>query len=47
MNRAVSTALMSGQKVLVVITTKGTALFYSVPFLELITRLELYYGHEP
>ncbi|KAK4685038.1 hypothetical protein P7C73_g5117, partial [Tremellales sp. Uapishka_1] len=33
-----------GQKVLVAITNNGSALFYSVPFLELITRMDLYFG---
>ena len=37
----------SGQKILVGITTTGSAIFYSLPFLEYITRLELYYGHKP
>ena len=36
-----------GKKVLVAITTQGTALFYSLPFLSFITRLDLYYGHAP
>ena len=42
-----SRAEITGQKVLVGITTKGTALFYSLPFLEYITRVDLYYGHTP
>lgn len=37
---------MSGQKVLVAMTTTGSALFYSLPFLEYITRVDLYYGHQ-
>ncbi|ORX37991.1 lethal giant larvae like, C-terminal-domain-containing protein [Kockovaella imperatae] len=36
-----------GKKILVGLTTKGTALFYSLPFLEFVTRLDLYYGHNP
>ncbi|WWC93095.1 uncharacterized protein L201_008060 [Kwoniella dendrophila CBS 6074] len=35
-----------GQKVLVAVTTTGSAHFYSVPRLEYITKLELYYGME-
>ncbi|OCF31242.1 hypothetical protein I316_07027 [Kwoniella heveanensis BCC8398] len=35
-----------GQRVLVAITTTGTALFYSVPLLEYITRLDLFYGQQ-
>ncbi|WWD20056.1 hypothetical protein CI109_104529 [Kwoniella shandongensis] len=33
-----------GQKVLVAVTTTGTAMFYSVPFLQYITRLDLFFG---
>ncbi|KAK8849434.1 hypothetical protein IAR55_004766 [Kwoniella newhampshirensis] len=33
-----------GQKVLVAVTTTGAALFYSVPFLVYITRLDLFFG---
>ncbi|OCF77713.1 hypothetical protein I204_01711 [Kwoniella mangroviensis CBS 8886] len=35
-----------GQKVLVAVTTTGSAHFYSVPYLEYITRVDLYYGTE-
>ena len=34
-----------GQKVLVGITTTGSAIFWSVPFLQFITRMDLSYGH--
>ena len=37
----------SGNKVVVAITTTGDAIFYSVPFLEPITRLHLFFGIEP
>ncbi|WRT69409.1 uncharacterized protein IL334_006395 [Kwoniella shivajii] len=33
-----------GQRVLVAVTNTGTAHFYSVPFLEYITRLDLFHG---
>jgi hypothetical protein len=33
-----------GQKIIVGITTTGTALVYSVPFLEPITRMDLFFG---
>ncbi|EIW71752.1 hypothetical protein TREMEDRAFT_27343 [Tremella mesenterica DSM 1558] len=33
-----------GQKVLVALTTHGTAIFYSVPFLEYITTMDLSFG---
>ena len=36
-----------GQKVLVGITARGSAVVYSMPFLEYITRVDLFYGHEP
>ncbi|WVR08305.1 hypothetical protein IAU60_005358 [Kwoniella sp. DSM 27419] len=35
-----------GQRVLVAITTTGAALFYSVPHLEYITRMDLFYGRQ-
>jgi hypothetical protein len=36
-----------GNKIIVAITTTGDAIFYSVPFLEQITRLHLFTGMEP
>lgn len=35
-----------GQKVFVAVTETGTALFYSMPFLEPITRLDLFYTNQ-
>lgn len=35
-----------GQKVLVGITTTGSAMFWSMPFLVCITRMDLSYGHQ-
>ncbi|ORY35002.1 lethal giant larvae like, C-terminal-domain-containing protein [Naematelia encephala] len=34
-----------GQRVIVGITETGSALFYTAPFLEYITRMDLYFGH--
>lgn len=45
-DHAIQLTLSVGQKVLVIITARGSALFYSLPFLTLITSLELYYGHQ-
>ncbi len=37
---------MKGQKVLVGITTTGAAMFWSMPFLVYITRMDLSYGQQ-
>jgi syntaxin-binding protein 5 len=36
-----------GNKIIVAITTTGDAIFYSVPFLEQITRVHLFFGMDP